>query len=93
MKKISYEYVYEVDHGTEEEPRTETIRQRMSIECAEADFAAAYAAARREAVGEITVEDVPDPVQGPTQLDRVEAQTMYTAMMTDTLIEEGDDDV
>lgn len=25
----------------------------------------------------------------PSQLDRIEAQTMYTALMTDTLIEEG----
>lgn len=25
----------------------------------------------------------------PTQLDRIEAQAMYTALMTDTLIEEG----
>ncbi len=29
----------------------------------------------------------PDPSK-PTQLDRVEAQAVYTAMMTDTLIEE-----
>lgn len=29
----------------------------------------------------------------PTQLDRTEAQAMYTAMMTDTLIEEDEDDV
>lgn len=28
------------------------------------------------------------PAPGPTQLDRVEAQTTYTAMMTDTLLEE-----
>ena len=28
------------------------------------------------------------PVQGATQLDRIEAQTLYTALMTDTLIEE-----
>lgn len=31
-------------------------------------------------------EDAPAPV--PSQLDRVEAQAMYTALMTDTLIEE-----
>lgn len=28
----------------------------------------------------------------PTQLDRIEAQALYTALMTDTLIEEGGDD-
>ena len=27
------------------------------------------------------------PAPGPTQLDRIEAQTTYTAMMTDTLME------
>lgn len=29
----------------------------------------------------------------PTQLDIIEAQTMYTALMTDTLLEEGMDNV
>ena len=29
------------------------------------------------------------PVEEPSQLDRIEAQMMYTALMTDTLIEEG----
>lgn len=31
---------------------------------------------------------VEEPVSTPTQLDRVEAQTMYTALMTDTLLED-----
>lgn len=31
--------------------------------------------------------DYDDPAPKPTQLDRVEAQTMYTAMLTDTLLE------
>lgn len=38
-----------------------------------------------------TPEPVPDPEPvdpQPTQLDRIEAQVMYTAVMTDTLIEE-----
>ena len=29
------------------------------------------------------------PTEEPSQLDRIEAQTMYTALITDTLIEEG----
>lgn len=37
--------------------------------------------------GEVVVEDVPDPVTEPTQLDRVEAQGVYTAMMTGTLLD------
>ena len=39
--------------------------------------------------GEYTIEDdgQPEPELEPTQLDRVEAQVTYTAMMTDTLLE------
>lgn len=39
--------------------------------------------------GEYTIEDdgQPDPTAEPTQLDRVEAQATYTAMITDTLLE------
>jgi hypothetical protein len=33
-------------------------------------------------------EPVPVPEPEPTQLDRIEAQVAYTAMMTDTLLEE-----
>lgn len=33
-------------------------------------------------------ETEPEPEPWPTQLDRVEAQATYTAMMTDTLLEE-----
>ena len=29
------------------------------------------------------------PTEEPSQLDRIEAQMMYTALITDTLIEEG----
>lgn len=36
-------------------------------------------------------EPEPEPEQPtPTQLDRVEAQVMYTALMTDTLLEEDE---
>lgn len=37
--------------------------------------------------GECTIEDDGEPELAPTQLDRIEAQTTYTAMMTDTLLE------
>lgn len=33
------------------------------------------------------LEPVPEPEPEPTQLDRIEAQVIYTAMMTDTLLE------
>ena len=37
---------------------------------------------------EIYDDDQPDPATVPTQLDRIEAQMAYMAMMTGTLIEE-----
>ena len=39
--------------------------------------------------GEYEVFDngIPDPAEQPTQLDAIEAQVAYTAMMTDTLLE------
>lgn len=37
--------------------------------------------------GEYTIEDDGKPEPAPTQLDRIEAQAAYTAMMTDTLLE------
>lgn len=37
--------------------------------------------------GKYTIEDDGKPEPAPTQLDRIEAQTTYTAMMTDTLME------
>ena len=36
--------------------------------------------------GEYTIEDDGEPEPAPTQLDRIEAQTTYTTMMTDTLL-------
>lgn len=44
--------------------------------------------AKKEAYnGEYIIEDDGQPETSPTQLDRVEAQVTYTAMMTDTLLE------
>ena len=37
---------------------------------------------------ELIAEEKPEPTPAPTQLDRIEAQITYTAMMTDTLIPE-----
>ena len=37
--------------------------------------------------GEYEIIDDGEPEPAPTQLDRIEAQTTYTAMMTDTILE------
>lgn len=38
--------------------------------------------------GEFVCDPLPEVQEVPTQLDRLEAQLIYTAMMTDTLLEE-----
>ena len=38
--------------------------------------------------GQYIHDPLPEPEQVPDQLDRIEAQLAYTAMMTDTLLEE-----
>lgn len=59
----------------------------VKIPCkTQAVYDANYSIAEKEAVGEITVEGEFETEQ-PTQWDRIEAQTTYTAMMTDTLLE------
>jgi hypothetical protein len=59
----------------------------VEIECkTKADFDANYPIAEKEAVGEIVVEGEFE-IKLPTQLDLIEAQVTYTAMMTDTLLE------
>ena len=42
-----------------------------------------------EEIAEMQKQQEQIPAEEPSQLDRIEAQTMYTALMTDTLIEEG----
>ena len=44
---------------------------------------------RNEEAYNAYIESLPEPTPPePTQLDRIEAQTMFTALMTDTLLEE-----
>ena len=44
-------------------------------------------AAYRYINGEFIYEPLPLPVEKPSQMDMIEAQVTYTAMMTDTLLE------
>lgn len=81
MKVIKFEVMEERNIGTEDAP--EIIRELVPYEMGytEQNYDTACAKAYN---GEVTVEDILDE---PTQLDRIEAQTTYTAMMTDTLLE------
>ena len=71
MKKISYQLMTEVNHGTEEEPNIVQTFHNCEIQCADDVFESNYAIAQREAYGEITVEDVPDPEPVPGESEDV----------------------
>lgn len=84
MKIIKYQLCTEVNHGTEEHPNIEQVFSGVVRGWSEANEKIAKAEAYN---GEYTIEDDGKPEPAPTQLDRIEAQTTYTAMMTDTLME------
>lgn len=94
MKKISFrimkEETYDVITESGVEQKTRQVLDAMTFTCSssllEQNIAFVESIAHN---GEYTIEDdgEPDPTQEPTQLDRVEAQATYTAMMTDTLLE------
>lgn len=84
MKIIKYQLCTEVNHGTEEQPNIEQVFSEVSLGWSEANEKIAKAEAYN---GKYTIEDDGKPEPAPTQLDRIEAQTTYTAIMTDTLME------
>lgn len=86
MKIIKYKLCTRVNHGTAEAPEWVDILSDVTMGWNEANEAIAQQEAYN---GEYTIEDdgQPEPSDVPTQLDRVEAQATYTAMMTDTLLE------
>lgn len=84
MKIIKYQLCTEVNHGTEKQPNIEQVFSEVSLGWSEANEEIAKSEAYN---GEYTIEDDGKPEPAPTQLDRIEAQTTYTAMMTDTLME------
>jgi hypothetical protein len=89
MKIIKYNFLScRINHGTEE-PNYEDVILPKEIHCTADNLEANEAIAQKEAYnGEYTIED--DGVEEtatPTQLDVIEAQVAYTAMMTDTLLE------
>lgn len=91
MKWIKYKFLScEINHGTEEQPDIEQIFLEKSIECAtQAQYDANLPIVLKEAHnGEYTVEgEFEEESTEPSQLDIIEAQVTYTAMMTDTLLE------
>ena len=90
MKKIKYQFLSaQFNKGTTENPDIEQIILDKEISCSDEYFDINYAIAEKEAYnGRITVEDVLEPVTEPNKFDQIEAQIIYTAMMTDTLLME-----
>jgi hypothetical protein len=86
-KRLKYKFLSgKINRGTEEEPKIEEILSPVTMGWNEAN----EEIAKKEAYnGEYTIEDdgQPDPAKTPSQLDIIEAQVTYTAMMTDTLLE------
>lgn len=84
MKVLKYQLCTEVNHGTEREPNIEQVFSAVTLGWSEANEKIAKAEAYN---GEYTIEDDGEPEPAPTQIDRIEAQVAYTAMMTETLLE------
>lgn len=85
MKYWEYQLLNRGNIGTEEAPVWHETFITKRLPQTEAN----RLIAEKEAYGEITPYDdgQPDPAETPTQLDIIEAQVTYTAMMTDTLLE------
>lgn len=85
MKILKYNLCTCVNHGTEEEPEIVEILSPVEMDWNEIN----EKIAKREAYNGIyTVEDDGiEEVVEPTQLDRIESQVTYTAIMTGTLQE------
>lgn len=84
MKVLKYRLMTEVNHGTEDEPKIEQVVYAVTMRWSETNEKIAKAEAYNS---EYTIEDDGEPEPAPTQLDRIDAQATYTAMMTDTLLE------
>lgn len=86
MKRVKYNLCTKINRGTDELPVWEDSLSAVEVPWSESN----EEIAKKEAYnGEYTIEDdgQPDPADTPSQLDVIEAQVTYTAMMTDTLLE------
>lgn len=86
MKILKYNLCTRVNHGTEEEPKIVEILSPVTMGWNEVN----EEIAKKEAYnGEYEIYDdgQSELNLAPSQLDIIEAQVTYTAMMTDTLLE------
>lgn len=92
MKWIKYkQFIGKNNIGTEEEPILEDIFQDMGIEYSEANEESVKKIAYN---GEYTIEDDGiEIISEPTWQDRIEAQVTYTAIVTDSLLLEKEEEI
>ena len=84
MRKIYYQISNTVEIVTENKPKQSCILFQKILPYSKEN----EELARTESYnGEYSIEEDPEESAKPTQLDRIEAQVAYTAMMTDTLLE------
>ena len=69
MKVIKYNFLTRINRGTEENPDIEEVFTPAMMRFSDVN----YAIAQKEAHGEITVEDIPDPVTPPAAEERIAA--------------------
>jgi hypothetical protein len=86
MKWIKYQVNNPVNIGTEENPIMQDNLFGLKVPYSDEGLAIAKAEAYN-GIYEI-YDDGIEEIQEPTQLDRIEAQITYTAMMTNTLLED-----
>ena len=86
MKIIKYNLCTKINRGTEESPEIKEILTPAEMPWNEANEAIAKKEAHNSEY-EIVDDGQPDPADTPSQLDVIEAQVTYTALMTDTLLE------
>lgn len=84
MKVIKYQLYTKVNHGTEDEPNIEQVFSAVTLGWSADNENIAKSESYN---GEYTIEDDGEPEPAPTQIDHIEAQVAYTALMTDTLME------
>lgn len=94
MKRLRYQFRITVPDtittfDKDGNPITETIEREIINTKTVPDTESGRAIAEKEAYGEIESYDdgKANPADSPSQLDIIEAQVTYTAMMTDTLLE------
>lgn len=83
MQVIRYQFVTEVNYGTDETPDIQQIFTSASVPYSEKNLAFAKAEAYN---GEVTIEDDGQPEPEPTQAEQLRADVDYLSAMTGVML-------